>query len=106
MAEVISPQQTVTFTVTSVPQRTAQRKTIERLIKMQPDVQRTLRHVAKRRRVHDNVVYIRAGRKWTNRAKATRTAHVEPGETFTLTLTPQIIPDVKSVERFLDAKKA
>ncbi len=50
MAEVISPQQTVTFTVTSVPKRTAQRKTIERLIKMQPDVQRTLRHVAKRRK--------------------------------------------------------
>ncbi len=106
MADVIAPQQTVTFTVTAVPQRPAQRKTIERLMKMQPDVQRTLRHVAKRRRLHDNVVYIRAGRRWTNRATATRVAHVEPGETFTLTLTPQILPDVRSVQRFLKAAKA
>ena len=105
MADVIAPQNTVTFTVTRVPQRIAQRKTIERLMKMQPDVQRGLEMRARKRRQHDNIVDIRAGRKWIQRAKATRLAHVLEGETFTLTLTPQVIPDVKSVEQFLKAEK-
>ncbi len=103
--DVIAPLETVTFTVTAVPKRPAQRKTIARLMKMQPDLQRALKGRAKSRRQKDNVVYIRAGRKWTNRAKATLVAHVETGETFTLTLTPQIIPDVKSVQSFLKAEK-
>ena len=104
MPDVIAPQKTVTFTVTKVPKRLAQRKTIERLIKMQPDIQRGLRKRARRRRQHDNIATIRAGRKWIHRVRATRMARVEPGETFTLTLTPQIIPDVRSVERFLEAR--
>ncbi|MHC4218982.1 MAG: hypothetical protein ACYSU7_11065 [Planctomycetota bacterium] len=106
MADVIAPQKTVTFTVTTVPQRTAQRKTIERLMKMQPDIQRGLKLRARRRRQHDNIVDIRAGRKWIQRVRATKLARVETGQSFTLTLTPQIIPDVKSVERFLKAEKS
>ena len=104
MADVIAPQNTVTFTVTRVPQRTAQRKTIERLMKMQPDIQKALKHRARERRQHDNIVDIRAGRKWIQRVRATKMAQVETGETFTLRLTPQVIPDVKSVEQFLKAE--
>jgi hypothetical protein len=106
MADVIAPQKTVTFTVTRVPQRPAQRKTIERLMKMQPDIQRGLEKRARRRRQHDNIIDIRAGRKWVQRVRASKLAHVEQGQSFTLTLTPQIIPDIKSVERFLKAEKA
>jgi hypothetical protein len=104
--DVITPMATVTFTVTAAPPRTAQRKTIERLMRMQPDTRRALKHRARQRRQEDNVTYVRAGRPWTNRVKATRMARVAPGETFTLTLTPQIIPDIKSVEPFLKAEKA
>jgi hypothetical protein len=106
MADVIAPQKTVTFTVTKVPPRSAQRKTIERLMKMQPDMQRGLKARARRRRQHDNIVDIRAGRKWIQRVPASRLARAEQGQTFTLTLTPQIIPDVKSVQQFLKAEKA
>ena len=106
MADVIAPQKTVTFTVTRVPQRSAHRKTIERLMKMQPDIQRGLKDLARRRRQHDNVTEIRAGRKWTSRARVTKLARVEPGESFTLMITPQIIADIRSVERFLKAKKS
>jgi len=101
--DIIAPLNTVTFTVTTVPRRTAQLKTISRLMNMQPEAQRSLRHLAKRRRIHDNVVGTRAGRKWTNRVRTTKVTRVETGETFTLTLTPQIMPDLKSVERFLKA---
>jgi hypothetical protein len=31
---------------------------------------------------------------------------VRKGETFTLTVTPQIMPDIKAVEKFLQAKPA
>jgi hypothetical protein len=106
MADVIAPQKTVTFTVTSVPQRSAQRKTIERLMKMQPELQRGLKLRARRRRQVDNIVDTRAGRKWIQRVPASKLARAEVGQTFTLTLTPQIIPDVKSVQQFLKAEKA
>ena len=106
MPDLIAPLNTVTFTVTTVPQRSAQLKTIARLMNMQPESQRSLRSLAKRRRLHDNVVGVRAGRKWTNRVRTTKVTRVEAGETFTLTLTPQIIPDLRSVEKFLKAARS
>lgn len=106
MSDLIAPLNTITFTVTKVPQRTAHLKTISRLMNMQPEAQRSLRSLATRRRIHDNVVGTRAGRKWTNRARTTKVTRVETGETFTLTLTAQIIPDLKSVEKFLSAAKS
>ncbi len=106
MSDPIAPLETLTFTVEKVPRRPAQRKTIERLMKMQPELQSGLRKIARKRRVHDNVVSIRAGRKWIQRVRATKVARVEQGKSFTLTLTPQIIPDLRSVEKFLKVAKA
>lgn len=104
--DLIAPQNTVTFTVTKAPARTAEQKTIRRLMRMQPHIQRGLDKLARRRRQQDNVTTVRAGRPWTNRARTTKLTRVAPGESFTLTITPQIIPDLKSVEKFLQAKKA
>lgn len=101
----IEPRDTVTFLVTRAPRREAERKTIQRLMRMQPDVQRGLKMLAKRRRQHDNITKTRSGRPWVNRARTTKLTRVEPGETFTLTITPQIIPDIKSVQAYLKAKK-
>ncbi len=106
MSSAIAPQSNITFTITSVPARDAQVKTIQRLMRMQVHIQQGLRHLAKRRRQVDNVTTIRAGRPWTNRKKVTKLTPVEQGETFTLLITPQIIPDIKSVEKFLSAKTA
>ena len=107
MADIITtPGKTVTFTITAPPQRTAQRKTLARLMKMQPRVRRELTKVARRRSRKDNIPTTRSGRIWLNRAKVTRLVRVEAGETFTLTVTPQIVPDLQSVSRFLEAKAA
>ena len=100
----IEPGKSYTFTLSSVPQRSAQRKTIQRLMRMQPAIQGGLRKLAQRRRRHDNVRYIRAGVEWITRARVTRLTRVEEGETFTLTITPQIIPDLNSVQTYLKAK--
>jgi hypothetical protein len=102
----IAPQKKVTFTITKRPHRTADRKTIQRLMRMQPEIQRGLRDLARRRRQFDNKPGIRAGVVWVDRAKATKLTQVQPGETFTLYITPQIIPDIESVEQFLEAKPA
>ncbi len=106
MSDLIAPLNTVTFTITKAPAREAQRKTIQRLMRMQKEIQRGLDRLARRRRQKDNITYIRAGVEWTNRKRTTKLTRVAVGETFTLTITPQIIPDLKSVERFLKAKAA
>jgi uncharacterized Zn finger protein (UPF0148 family) len=106
MSDVIAPNQRVTFTITRTPQREAERKTIQRLMRMQPEIQRGLSRLAKQRRQKDNQPYSRAGKIWVNRVKTTKLTRVEPGESFTLHITPQIIGDIRSVEKHLDAKKA
>ena len=103
MADTIAPTKTVTFTIKKVPDREAQRKTIRRLMRMQPDVQRGLQKLAHRRKLKDNITYIRAGVEWTNRKRTTKLTRVAVGETFTLRITPQILKDIASVEQFLDA---
>ncbi len=105
MPITIAPNDTVTFTVASVPSRSAQRKTIERLMRMQPGIQRSLLKRARKRRQVDNIAHQRGGRMWMVRVAATKMVRVEPGETFTIRIRPQIIPDLRSVERFLKAKK-
>lgn len=104
--DLIAPKSTVTFTIKTTPSREADRKTIRRLMRMQPHIQRGLDKLATRRRQHDNKTYIRAGVQWTNRATTTKITRVAAGESFTLTVTPHIIPDIRSVEKFLEMKAA
>lgn len=106
MSDLIIPLKTVTFTITKTPSRVADRKTILRLMNMQGHIQRGLTALAKQRRVKDNITYIRAGVEWVNRKRTTKLCRVAPGETFTLNITPQIMPDLKSVEKFLEASAA
>lgn len=97
---------TYTFTIKSAPRRTAQVKTIKRLMEMQPAVQKGLTSLAARRARTDNDPRRRAGRIWVHRKRRTNLVKVAPGETFTLRLTPQILPDLKSVMEFLDVQAA
>lgn len=106
MPDLIAPLETLTFTVTKRPRRPAQVKTLERLMKLQPEKTKSLRKLQRRRKLYDNIEGTRAGRKWINRVHATKVVKVEQGETFTLTLTPQVIPDLRSVEKFLKVEKA
>ncbi|MHC4910304.1 MAG: hypothetical protein ACYTF9_11330 [Planctomycetota bacterium] len=101
MALTINPGTETTFTVTAMPRRTADLKTLHRLMRLQPDVQKGLRKLAIKRRRFDNNYYIRAGRPWVDRATTTKLTRVAPGESFTIHVRPQIVNDIKSVERFL-----
>ena len=103
MSLSITPGSSVEFTVTKTPTRSADRKTLQRLMQMQPSVQKTLRNLRDRRRRKDNDPRRRAGLIWVHRAKATRVTSMEKGETFTLHVTPQMIPDLNSIESFISA---
>lgn len=92
---------TVTISVKKVPQEPRHRKTIERLMRLQPAIQRTLTRVA-RQRGRDNPLNQRGGRMWTSRIPATRCVEAALGAKFKLRVTPQIIPDVKAIARFVE----
>ena len=102
----LAPAATVTFTMTMLPKNERGCKTLNRLMKMQPEVQKGLSMLARRRRQKDNIPTKRAGRIWVNRKKPTALTRVEIGESFTLRVTPQIIPDIKSVAAYLEMKAA
>ena len=104
MSDVITPGRDVTFTITAAPRREAERKTIQRLMRMQPAIQKGLRMLARKRRQEVNRPYRRAGNIWVDRAKTTKLTHVRPGETFTIRITPQILADIGSVAKYLEAK--
>ncbi len=106
MSTEITPNQTFTFTVTSMPKTASKVKTIERLMWMQPEVQKGMRGLQRRRKQRDNVTYVRAGRPWTNRKRATRLQRCEAGQEFTLHVTPQIVKDLQAVSSYLDVRSA
>jgi hypothetical protein len=104
MPLAITPGQELTFTLTAAPRRAAERKTLERLMRMESSVRHGLQKLARRRRQHDNKGHQRGGRLWWVRPHATRLVYPAPGATFTLFVTPQIAADLASVEKYL--KKA
>lgn len=101
-ADQITPNTEMTFTVTTYPKRPAARKTIERLIWMQPECKRDLSMLQKRRKQKDINYTIRAGRVWLDRPRATRTVRCEKGASFTVHVTPHIVNDLKSVSKYLE----
>jgi len=100
-ADKIVPNTELTFTIVKEPTRPAARKTIERLMWMQPQVKKDLSMLQRRRKQKDIKYTIRAGRVWFDRPRATRTVRCEKGASFKLNITPQIVNDVKSVEKYL-----
>ena len=99
----IEPSTTMTFTIVKAPKAEAARKTLVRLMQMQPEIKKGLSMLKVRRDREDNIKKIRGGRPWTSRAKAAKLVNVADGATFTLRVTPQIMPDLKSVGKYLSA---
>jgi hypothetical protein len=106
MADILAPSKTITFTVNKTPVRPADFKTIQRLMRLQPRVQSALEKLSRIRRQKRNHRRQRAGRMWMVRVPMTRVTRVEKGESFTLRVTPQLMPDIQAVAKYLDMKAA
>jgi len=99
------PGQTIKCTINSVPRAAAARKTIQRIMRRDPDISGGLRHAqeVRRRRMH---AYIRGGRMWYDREKAARIARVQEGKTWTMPWTPELAADLDSVAKYLKIENA
>ncbi len=99
----IEPGTTVTFSISRVPSALGRRKTLLRLMRMQPSVKRTL---TKLQTIRDrgNKRNRRGGRIWLSRMVASQVVRVEKGVEFTVKVTPQIMPELRALAPYLSAK--
>lgn len=102
----IEPSTTMTFTIVKAPKAESARKTLTRLMQMQPGIKKGLATLKVRREREDNIYKKRGGRPWVSRVRAAKLVNVADGETFTLRVTPQILPDLRSVGKYLSAAPA
>lgn len=105
MLDDAKPGQSFRCTIIKEPNAEAPTKTITRLMRQDPDTRRTLRRSQDARR-KGMVSYIRGGRRWYKRAKCGKSVKVEAGQSWTMAYTPQLIPDLKSVESYLKIESA
>ena len=101
----IEPGQNVRITVTAEPRSAAARKTIERLMRRDAENAKGLRNAQDLRRDRTNS-YIRGNRLFHARPKAARVVRALPGRTWTMRLSADIVPDVRSVEGYLKVEQA
>ena len=101
----IAPGQPVRCTVTKAPRAAGARKTIERLMRLDPDNSKSLRR-AQHLRLRRMNRYTRGNRLWSSREKAARVVRVDNGASWSLTVTPHIAPDLRSVAEYISVENA
>jgi len=104
MAE-FEPGQMLRCTITTRPRREAHVKTIQRLMRQDTDVQRSLKR-AQRLRRQETPSKIRGGRVWYNRPPVGKIVRVTEGESWTMPWVPQIEADLESVSGFIRVEQA
>lgn len=103
--DAIKPGQSIRLTVTSMPQSVADYKTLERLMRFDPDMHRTLVK-GQKRRVRELLIRSRGKRPWEVREKSAKVVRVEEGASWTMRFFPQIAPDIGAVAQFLKVTPA
>ncbi len=103
MVDNLKAGQNIEVTITDAPRREADRKTIARLMRLDPDIKRALTK-AQHHRMKTLVVRSRGKRPWAVRQKSARIARVENGASWKMTYFPHVANDFRSVEKFLSIK--
>jgi hypothetical protein len=105
MLETLKPGQSIRCTVLKLPKAAADRKTIERLMRRDPNVIRGLRK-SHRLRESTTVTYNRGNRDWVQRQKVGKIVRLVKGNTWTCTFDFSIAPDFRAVESFVKVEAA
>lgn len=104
MDTTLTPGQTIECTLSKpLPRDSRRYKTVQRLMRLDPDNQRALRDAQEHRR-KTLVVRTRGGRPWPMRPKAAKVVVPAEGASWRMKVTPQITADVESVSDVLDIK--
>jgi hypothetical protein len=101
----LTPGQTIRCTVAKAPRAEAKIDTIERLMRLEPGVQRGLRRAQQRRR-QDMVVYNRGNRDWYKREKCARLVKCTQGASWTMRYSHHLAPELRSIEGFVQVQPA
>lgn len=105
MIDSLKPGQTIRCTITKNIRTDRARSTVLRLMRLDPDIKRGLKH-AQRRREKRLVVRSRGGRPWAVHEKAAKLAQANAGDSWTMTWIPHVAPDFKSVEEYVSIETA
>jgi len=105
MSDQFKPGQSIKCTVTKAPRSAAPVDTIERLMRMTPELKRGLKK-AQRRRRQDMVVYNRGNRDWYKREICGKFVQCKTGASWVMPYSHQIAPDLESVKAYLSVQSA
>ena len=100
-----SAGQHIKCTVTSMPPSKGAEYTIARLMRMDPDNTRALKH-SQKERDQTLIVRNRGGRPWAKRVLASKVVRPERGESWTMPFFPQIAADLNAVANCVKVEKA
>jgi len=100
MIDTLKPGQQIRCTIVNEPNTDHASSTVLRLMRLDPDIKRGLKH-AQLRRMKRLIVRSRGGRPWAVREKSSKLAHTAKGQSWTMTWIPHVAPDFKSVASFL-----
>lgn len=103
MFDSIKPGSTITCTITKAPRGAGRISTLERLMRRDPAAIKALRKGQKRRLQNLNV-YNRGNRDWTSRVPCAKVVRVAEGESWSMTFTPDLVPDFNSVAEYVNVK--
>ncbi|MFI4871960.1 MAG: hypothetical protein ACIARQ_09125 [Phycisphaerales bacterium JB061] len=103
-ATMHAPGTKIRCTISKVPMAAAKVDTIERMMRQDPANAKALKKSQKSREEKNNF-YIRGNRIWGARAKCSKITRCTEGNTWEMTFTPQIGPDLASVSDFLKIEK-
>lgn len=104
MDDSITPGQIIQCTLKrQLPQDNRRYKTVQRLMRLDPDNAKALRK-AQEHRDRTLVVRSRGKRPWPVRQKAAKVAVPREGVTWKMKLFPHLRPDLASVEDLIDIK--
>lgn len=96
----LKPGQMVRLAIVSTPAREAGVKTLERLMRQDPDIKRGLKR-ASEQRMQRLIVRNRGGRPWEKRELSSKIVRVEPGAEWSMMFIPQLAGDLRSVAAHL-----
>ena len=105
MPDSYKPGQKINLTIKAEPRRERDIDTLERLMRFDPDHNRTLKK-AQEHRMKTLVVRSRGKRPWAVRQRSASVVIPRTGESWTMQYFPHIAPDIKAVERFLEIAPA
>lgn len=99
------PGQNVRLTVLKAPRAQSCKTTIERLLRLDPTIQKGLRTAHKKRR-QGKIVFNRGNRDWIKREICGKIVKPVAGSTATFPYTVNLAPDIASVAQYLKVEAA